>query len=115
MMTQTNTTTSTATYTKLRDGSWGIRVPGTVVPRLGSAVTVETRAGARKAETVYRIVVQYDDAIICAIQPSTPASRPLSQRPRYRYGSGAGSAAAVAGYSSYCTDRPGCRCYDCAS
>lgn len=32
-----------------------------------------------------------------------------------RYGSGAGSAAPVAGYSSYCTDRPGCGCFDCAS
>ncbi len=29
--------------------------------------------------------------------------------------SGAGQAARVPGYSSYCTDRPSCRCYDCAS
>jgi hypothetical protein len=50
----------------------------------------------------------------CAGKPSAPA-RTLSQRPRYRMGSGHGSAVAVRGYSSYCTDRPGCRCYDCAS
>lgn len=30
-----------------------------------------------------------------------------------RYGPGAGSAVSVAGYSSFCTDRPGCRCFDC--
>lgn len=34
-----------------------------------------------------------------------------------RYGSyrtpGGGSAAKVPGYSSYCTGRPGCRCFDC--
>lgn len=34
---------------------------------------------------------------------------------RGRLGSGAGSAPNVRGYSSYCTDRSGCRCYDCAS
>lgn len=34
---------------------------------------------------------------------------------RGRMGPGHGSAAQVAGYSSYCTDRPGCGCYDCAS
>ena len=39
-----------ATYTKLRDGSWGIKVPGKAVP--GQQVTVETRAGARKQEVV---------------------------------------------------------------
>lgn len=108
-------TTQTASYTKLRDGSWGIRIPGTTLPRLGAQISVETRAGARKTETVSRIVVQYDDAIVCAVTPSTTPARQLSQRPRYRYGSGAGSAAPVTGYSSYCTDRPGCRCYDCAS
>lgn len=43
------------------------------------------------------------------------ASTTARAAPRYRMGSGAGSAAPVAGYSSYCTDRPGCRCYDCAS
>lgn len=50
----------------------------------------------------------------CGSTPAAPATT-LSQRPRYRMGSGAGSAAQVRGYSSYCTDREGCRCYDCAS
>jgi hypothetical protein len=33
----------------------------------------------------------------------------------YRRASGAGAAAPVAGYSSWCTGRQGCGCYDCAS
>lgn len=45
--------------------------------------------------------------------PSAPARR--SYGSRYRDGSGRGSAPSVPGYSSYCTDRPGCGCYDCAS
>jgi hypothetical protein len=32
-----------------------------------------------------------------------------------RRASGAGYAAPVAGYSSWCTGRSGCGCYDCAS
>ena len=35
--------------------------------------------------------------------------------PGRRMGSGHGRAAAVTGYSGYCTDREDCRCYDCAS
>lgn len=60
----------------------------------------------------------------CAGLPATTAARVVS-RPGYqgrftRRGPGAVSAAAVPGYStsvpgysSYCTDRAGCRCYDC--
>jgi hypothetical protein len=109
------TQTQTASYTKLRDGSWGIRIPGRA-PTLGTQVTVVTRAGERKTETVYSVAVQFDDAALCRIAPQQSApTRALSQRPRYRYGSGAGAAAPVAGYSSYCTGRSSCGCYDCAS
>ena len=53
--------------------------------------------------------------VTCAISAahiSTPAPRTSGRR----YGSGAGYAGhGVPGYSNYCTDRPGCGCYDCAS
>lgn len=42
--------------------------------------------------------------------------RPSATRPAFRARrSGAGAAVAMPGYSSYCTDREGCGCYDCAS
>jgi hypothetical protein len=41
--------------------------------------------------------------------------RAASPRRHYGRASGAGSAARVAGYSSWCTGREGCGCYDCAS
>lgn len=48
------------------------------------------------------------DAALIQVSESAPSYK------RSRYGSGAGSAANVSGYSSYCTDRPGCQCFDCA-
>ena len=49
--------------------------------------------------------------VTCA---GTSAAAPRAPS-RGRMGSGHGSAAVVAGYSSYCTDNGSCRCYDCAS
>lgn len=54
----------------------------------------------------------------CARQPgavTVASSAPRRPSCGRRYGSGAGSAASVPGYSNWCTDRPGCGCYDCAS
>ena len=47
----------------------------------------------------------------CVGKPVTATvSRPAAYRPR---ASGAGAAPSVRGYSSYCTNRPGCGCFDC--
>jgi hypothetical protein len=46
---------------------------------------------------------------------SAPVARSTYRRSYGRRAPGAGSAPSVAGYSSWCTARPGCRCYDCAS
>ena len=43
------------------------------------------------------------------------APQKTTSRARSYRSYGGGSAASVAGYSGYCTDRPGCRCFDCAS
>jgi hypothetical protein len=51
----TTTYTQQATYTKLRDGSWGIRVSG-APPAAGDPVDVHTAAGAVRRETVGRIL-----------------------------------------------------------
>ncbi len=45
---------TTATYTKLNDGAWGVRALGAV--KAGAAVTVTTKAGAVKSERVARVL-----------------------------------------------------------
>lgn len=44
-----------ATYTKLRDGSWGVRLEGGPLPA-GSTVTVTKRDGGQKQETIKAVV-----------------------------------------------------------
>ena len=46
--------TSTATYTHLRDGSWGIRVPGTA--RENQSIVVAKKSGDTKTEVVARVL-----------------------------------------------------------
>ena len=43
-----------ASYTKLRDGSWGVRAGGAV--RAGESLTVTKRDGTTKIETVGRVL-----------------------------------------------------------
>lgn len=50
----TTTTTQTATFTRLQDGSWGVRVPGTAT--VGQAITVAKRDGSTKAATVAKVL-----------------------------------------------------------
>lgn len=67
------------TYTKLRSGTWGIKVVGTAVA--GQVVTVTTKAGATRSETVATIVHSGPAYTLCTIvpkpwrQPKRPQSR----------------------------------------
>lgn len=54
-----------ACYRKLGDGTWGVLVPGSV--EVGVAVTVETKAGARKTETVTAVVEATDRGTLCRV------------------------------------------------
>lgn len=80
---------ATATYAKLRDGTWGVRVPGTVRP--GDRLTVVKRSGEAKTETVAAIVHAGDGFTLATIAGrSAPASqtrapRPSTRRSRPRY------------------------------
>lgn len=101
-----------STYTKLNNGSWGVRVDGRA--EAGQVVSVRTKAGDTKRETVERVLWTGADkqtgrtVSLCAItQRGGGYSRGRS--------SGGGVAASVPGYSSYCTGRSDCGCYDCAS
>lgn len=59
-----------ATYAKLRDGSWGVRVTGGV-PAAGTALTVRKKSGETKSETIARVLWTGDGVALCAIEPSS--------------------------------------------
>jgi hypothetical protein len=66
-----------ASYSKLADGSWGIRVVGTPAP--GSTVTVTTKAGQDKAETVVAVLSTTDGVSLCSVAPRAKAARSPSR------------------------------------
>jgi hypothetical protein len=55
----------TATYTKLRDGSWGIRVTGK--PIAGETVHVTLKSGATKLVDVAKVLWSDDKLALCSI------------------------------------------------
>lgn len=56
---------ATATYTKLRNGDWGVRVQGTIGP--GMEVIVTTRSGKTRRETVRKVLWRGNGICICTI------------------------------------------------
>lgn len=58
----------TATYTKLRDGSWGIRVDSPVAP--GTTITVTKKSGETKTETVSHVLWSGQGVTLCSIAQS---------------------------------------------
>jgi hypothetical protein len=100
----------TGTPVKLRDGTWGARVQGAA--KVGDTVTITTRSGKSWTATVRRVLWTGSGVSIVATRA---ADRGAADRRRSGLGSGHGWASQVAGYSDYCTGRPGCGCFDCAS
>jgi hypothetical protein len=78
---------TSATYTQLRDGSWGIRVPGTT--KIGAILYVVKKDGSFKTETVDKILWAGRDSksgstvSLCAIKRSNGGS---TGRGRGKYG-----------------------------
>ena len=60
------------TYTKLNNGSWGVRVRGTAAK--GQKVTVTKKDGTTKIETVSAVLWSGDGVTLCAIAPSAPSA-----------------------------------------
>ena len=48
--------TAKATYTKLKDDSWGIRVPAQLNPKAGTPVQVTKASGEVKSEIIDRVL-----------------------------------------------------------
>ena len=99
----TATYTTTATYTKLKSGAWGLRIVGNIRVQSGDRVTVSKKDGSRKEETVGAILWSGDGVMLCSIEstgslrreflaaayPSThgPGARPAAPAVRkYRKG-----------------------------
>lgn len=56
---------STATYTKLKSGEWGIRIQGAATK--GGQVTVTKKSGETKVETVDRVLWSGSGITLCTI------------------------------------------------
>jgi hypothetical protein len=61
------------TYSKLRDGSWGVRVAGPA--KAGAAVTVTKKSGETKTETIGRVLWTDGKVSLCTIVSSTASRR----------------------------------------
>ena len=104
---------TTNTYKKLSDGNWGVRMPGSVPPGVGSRIQVKKASGEIKTETVASIASCGFTDTICRNAATSKPSTSYSAAPSSRRASGAGSATRMPGYSSWCTATASCRCYDC--
>jgi len=60
------------TYTKLKNGSWGLRVQGAAAK--GDKVTVTKKDGSTKVETISAVLWSGEGVTLCAIAPSAPSS-----------------------------------------
>lgn len=63
----------TATYKKLRDNSWGIKVDGIV--ETGETIQVKKKSGEHQYEVVSRVLFKDDNISICAIEKSDTPDR----------------------------------------
>lgn len=76
-----------ATYTKLRDGTWGVRIIASgvtlasIAGNPGMVVKVSKRDGTENIERVAGVVWRGTDAMICRIAPRS-AVRPMSDYDR---------------------------------
>lgn len=74
-------------YTKLQSGAWGVRCEG--VPQAGATVSVQTKAGAVKSETIERVLWTGPDRVtgqpvsVCAV-----AARAVAASGGYHSGGG---------------------------
>lgn len=62
-----------AAYRRLDDGSWGVLVPGAAT--VGATVTVRTKAGSTKTETISAIVETTEQGTLCGVAPRARKER----------------------------------------
>lgn len=94
MTTTTATTSNTATFTKLRDGDWGLRIVGPHAVEPGQTVTVTKKSGETSTERVGEVIWSDGKGVTLAkiaARVTTPAapryaapSRPAATRGKMR-------------------------------
>lgn len=67
-----------ATYSKLRNGDWGVRVQGTAT--VGQTVTVRKKSGETKAERIASVVWVGNGISLCTVERSATSRRSQSSR-----------------------------------
>ena len=74
--TSTRRDTDTATYTKLRDGSWGLRIQTSArdLSGVSTQVSVRTKAGATKIEQPGRVIWTGDGVMLTTIERTSHSS-----------------------------------------
>lgn len=63
----------TASYTKLKNESWGVRVQGAAV-KPGQTISVKKQSGEVKSETIEKIVWTGNGVSLCSIKRATAGS-----------------------------------------
>jgi hypothetical protein len=69
---------TTATYTKLKNGDWGLRLTG-ALPKPGASVTVTKKDGSTRTERVGRILWQGDGVALATISRGSGREEPCSE------------------------------------
>jgi len=84
------------TFTKLRDGNWGIRVEGEAAPAPGARVTVTKRNGRSSTVTVATVLPAVNGVTVCTIEQAAPRRRSFAR--------------SGGGFRNECEDAPCCGC-----
>lgn len=94
-----------ATYTKLRNGTWGAKVTSDAV-NPGDEITVTKKSGETKSEIVSKVFFRGNGIAIVSLRKSasesTTSAPKYARRGRYRYSAPRG----------ICEDAPCCGCCD---
>lgn len=92
----------TATYTKLKDGTWGVRVNGTITA--GATATVTKKSGETKTEKIGRVLWTGNGVSLCSVAASSVKSTYTPQSGRSSRGRRTGcSCGSIEGeYRDYC-------------
>jgi hypothetical protein len=108
-----------ASFAKLRDGSWGVRVKGGI-PRPGEVVRVSKRDGSGDQAKIDKVLWQGDDVAICSIVPKAESKPAVSSSFRAREGGSRTRSGRCVDCGGPLGTLRGCsgdkrRCYDCDS